>query len=185
MASIVKTVIGSGILTIPYTLNHLGYLFGTFLFFGAVFLNQFGSLLLLKAKNLSKHSNYSTILYEIWPSRISKGIGSAIIFLACMGVCKLYILLRYCRSDLLQNCSKKITCWYLRPIWASWRSGRLLYKFSVYRVGGRNLRDSAYSSQQNIKVKVHGTQWTYRYHGFHVHVHRLLLSLYIFWWFWR
>ena len=87
MASIVKTVIGSGILTIPYVLDHLGFLFGTFLFLGAICLNQFGSVLLLKAKNLAKHSNYSTILYEIWPSRISKGIGSVIIFLACMGVC--------------------------------------------------------------------------------------------------
>jgi len=113
VASIVKTVIGSGILTIPYTLDHLGYLFGTLLFFGAISLNQFGSVLLLKAKNLSKHSNYSTILYEIWPSLISKGIGSAIIFLACMGVCTSIQLLRYRRPHIFQNSSKKVTSRYL------------------------------------------------------------------------
>ena len=80
-------MIGSGILTIPYVMNKMGFVLCIILFSVAALLNQFGSVLLLKAKNLSGHSNYSTILYSIWPSKIAKGIGSSIIFIACAGVC--------------------------------------------------------------------------------------------------
>jgi amino acid permease len=88
VTTIVKTVIGSGILTIPYTMGRMGYVLGIALFLGGACLVQFASILLLKAKNLSHHSNYATIFYAIWPSRIAKGIGSLIIFLTNMGVCK-------------------------------------------------------------------------------------------------
>ena len=93
MTGIVKTVIGSGILTIPYVMNKMGFVLCIILFSVALILNQFGSTLLLKAKNLSRHSNYSTIFYAVWPSRIAKGIGSAIIFIACMGVCTAELIL--------------------------------------------------------------------------------------------
>jgi hypothetical protein len=66
----------------------LGWVFGTGVFLAAAALTQFGSLLLLKAKNLSRHSNYSTIFYEIWKSKFAKGIGSIIIFLNNIGICK-------------------------------------------------------------------------------------------------
>jgi hypothetical protein len=65
----------------------MGFLLGIFLFLGGAALNQFGTVLLLKAKNLSHHSNYATIFYEIWRSRIAKGLGSLIIFFTNMGVC--------------------------------------------------------------------------------------------------
>jgi amino acid permease len=85
--TIIKTVIGSGILTIPYTFSKMGFGLGIFLFLAAAIVNQFGSVLLLKAKNLSRHSNYATIFYYIWPSRMSKALGSIILFLAALGVC--------------------------------------------------------------------------------------------------
>ena len=93
MTAIVKTVIGSGILTIPYVMNTMGFILCIFLFFLSAVLNQFGSILLLKAKNLSRHSNYSTIFYSIWPNKMAKGIGSAIIFIACAGVCTAELIL--------------------------------------------------------------------------------------------
>ena len=87
MTTIIKTVIGSGILTIPYTTYRMGYVLGIILFLGAYGLNQFASLLLVKSKNLSHHSNYATIFYAIWKSKIAKGLGSMIIFVTNTGVC--------------------------------------------------------------------------------------------------
>jgi amino acid permease len=64
--TVVKTVIGSGILAIPFTIAKMGYVFGIAIFLVAGALSQYGSILLIKAKNLSRHSNYSTIFYVIW-----------------------------------------------------------------------------------------------------------------------
>lgn len=91
VTTIIKTVIGSGILTIPYTTYRLGFLMSILLFFGSAFLNQFASLLLLKSKNISGHSNYATIFYSILPSKFSKGFGSMIIFITNMGVCTSFV----------------------------------------------------------------------------------------------
>ena len=85
--TIAKTVIGSAILSIPYVVKEMGYVFAIIMFLVAMCLNQFGTVLLLKAKNLSKHSNYATIFYEIWPSRMAKGLGSILIFLNNIGIC--------------------------------------------------------------------------------------------------
>jgi len=85
--TITKTVIGSAILSIPYVVKEMGYLLTIIIFLVAMTLNQFGTILLLKAKNLSKHSNFATIFYEIWPSRMAKGLGSILIFLNNIGIC--------------------------------------------------------------------------------------------------
>lgn len=61
--TIVKTVIGSGILALPYTMDQMGFIFGSALFIIAGLMVYFGSFLLLKVKNLSHHSNFSTIFY--------------------------------------------------------------------------------------------------------------------------
>lgn len=87
MTTIVKTVIGSSILAIPYSMSQLGYAFGTMVFVVAMILTHFGTTLLLKAKNLSRHSNYSTILFKIWESRIAEGLGSLFILLNNLGIC--------------------------------------------------------------------------------------------------
>ena len=94
-------MIGSGLLTIPYTMSKFGFIFGTFLFLLAGVIIQFGSVLLLKAKNLSRHSNYSTIFYEIWPHKLAKGIGSIIVFITCLGVCMAELMI-------LKNSIRKI-----------------------------------------------------------------------------
>ena len=100
--TIVKTVIGSGILAIPYTMAKMGYVFGIIIFILAGSVAQYGSVLLLKAKNLSHHSNLSTIFYEIWRSKIAKSIGSIVIFLNNIGVCKypmMQVLLNWLSSS--------------------------------------------------------------------------------------
>jgi hypothetical protein len=66
VTTIIKSTIGSGIIALPYTISTLGYIFSLILFVLFFALNQFASILLLKSKNLSKHSNYSTILHYIW-----------------------------------------------------------------------------------------------------------------------
>ena len=66
----------------------MGYIFGILVLIVGVSLNQFETVMLLKAKNLSRHSNYTTIFHAIWPSRMSKGVASMVIFLSCSGVCK-------------------------------------------------------------------------------------------------
>ncbi len=65
----------------------MGYVLGIVVFLGAGVIAQFTSVLLLKAKNLSRHSNYSTIFYEVWRSKIAKAIGSILIFLNNIGIC--------------------------------------------------------------------------------------------------
>jgi hypothetical protein len=66
----------------------MGYVMAIVVFLAAMVLNLFGTVLLLKAKNLSKHSNYATIFFAIWPSKVAKGLGSVIIFLNNIGICK-------------------------------------------------------------------------------------------------
>jgi amino acid permease len=87
VTTIMKTVIGAGILSLPYTVSKLGYIFSLIVFTIVITMNQFSARLLLKAKNMSKHSNYSTILYHIYHHRISKALGSIFIFLNNIGIC--------------------------------------------------------------------------------------------------
>ena len=68
-------------------IGQMGWLFGTFIFVLAAIVNQYGSNLLLKAKNMSGHSNYATILHYIWENSISKGMGFLLIFLNNIGFC--------------------------------------------------------------------------------------------------
>lgn len=95
VTTIIKTVIGSGILGLPYTVSKCGWVFALIVFAIATIVTQLGSVLLLKAKNLSGHSNYSTIFYHIYQSRLSKGLGSILIFLNNLGICIHFIYQRY------------------------------------------------------------------------------------------
>ena len=72
----------------PFSINKLGWLLGSIVFVLAGIVTQFGSILLLKAKNLSRHSNFTTILYEIWKSKVAKGMSSILIVLNNLGICK-------------------------------------------------------------------------------------------------
>jgi amino acid permease len=66
-----KTIIGAGILSLPYTISKLGYVLGILMFLIILTIIQFNTWMLLKAKNLSKHSNYSTIGYFIFKNKIT------------------------------------------------------------------------------------------------------------------
>ena len=106
--TIVKTIIGSSILIVPYTINQLGYLFGIIIFMTALIINQFGTLLLLKAKNLSGHSNYATIFNSIWQSNISRGIGFVLIFINNIGFCKFLSNLGIAETIVFKSSIRKI-----------------------------------------------------------------------------
>ena len=84
---IVKSTIGAGIIALPFTFSKLGYVFGPIVFMIFLVMNQFCTILLLKSKNLSRHSNFSTILYYIWHSDASRIFGSALIFIDNLGTC--------------------------------------------------------------------------------------------------
>jgi amino acid permease len=86
---IAKSALGAGIISLPYTVYTLGYVVATvaFVFFFAV--NQFAGMLLLKSKNLSRHSNFSTILYNIWKRDWARIFGSVIICIDNFGSCTL------------------------------------------------------------------------------------------------
>jgi amino acid permease len=90
---IVKSTIGAGIISLPYTINKLGYILSIIAFVVFFALNQYCTVLLLKSKNLSRHSNFSTILYYIWHSDGSKIFGSALIFVDNLGTCILEFIL--------------------------------------------------------------------------------------------
>ena len=82
-----KTVIGAGILSLPLTISRLGYILGVIMFFLVISIIQFTCVLLLKAKNLSKHSNYSSISYHIFRNQFSQTICSIAILVNNLGIC--------------------------------------------------------------------------------------------------
>lgn len=91
--TIMKTIIGAGILSLPFTSSRLGYVINILMFIIVISIIQFTSVLLLKAKNLSKHSNYSTIIQHIFRSKIAHSICSFMILFQNTGVCIADILI--------------------------------------------------------------------------------------------
>lgn len=57
------------------------------MFFGVAFLTHISSILLLNAKNLSRHSNYASILYHLYQNKFAKATGSILILLNNLGIC--------------------------------------------------------------------------------------------------
>ena len=82
-----KTVIGVGIMALPLTISKFGYILGIIVFFIVITLIQFTCTLLLKAKNLSKHSNYTSISYHIFRNKFSQIICSIAILINNLGTC--------------------------------------------------------------------------------------------------
>lgn len=87
VTTIMKTVIGAGIISLPSTISKLGYLFGLFVYLLVVVINQFTAVMLLKAKNLSRHSNYSTIMKHIFNSKATQAFSSGLILINNLGIC--------------------------------------------------------------------------------------------------
>ncbi len=82
-----KTVIGTGIISLPSTMGKLGYLFGIIIYLVVIVINQFTSIMLLKAKNLTRHSNYSSIMCHLFNSQMAKAACSFMIAVNNLGIC--------------------------------------------------------------------------------------------------
>jgi amino acid permease len=82
-----KTVIGAGILSLPLTVSRLGYVLSLVIFIIVIAIIQFSAIMLLKAKNLSKHSNYSSISYHIFRTKFAQLICSLMILINNTGIC--------------------------------------------------------------------------------------------------
>lgn len=82
-----KGVIGAGLIALPFTVSALGYVLSLIMFAIVLVLVQFGSVLLLKAKNLSRHSNFSSIFYHIFRTKAAQTIGNATVCLSNAGTC--------------------------------------------------------------------------------------------------
>lgn len=87
VTTIMKTVIGAGIISLPNTIGKLGYVFGLAVYLLAVAINYFTATLLLKSKNLARHSNYSSIMCHLFDSKAAKAISSFTILLNNLGIC--------------------------------------------------------------------------------------------------
>jgi len=87
-----KTVIGAGILSLPFTISKLGYVFALIVFGIVISLTQFSCYILLKAKNLSRHSNYSTIMYHLFRKKWSQVFCSLLILLNNIGICNVSLI---------------------------------------------------------------------------------------------
>ena len=85
--TIMKTVIGVGILGLPFVFSQLGWGLGLIIFIITAVLNQYTCYLLLKCKNMAYRSNYSTIGYYITNSKIFLGLLNFIVVFNNFGVC--------------------------------------------------------------------------------------------------
>lgn len=86
-----KTVIGVGVLGLPYAVSQLGWALSLIVFFVTMLLTQYSCILLLKVKNLSHHSNYSTIGYNIFHSKVFQGLMYFLVLFNNIGICNQWI----------------------------------------------------------------------------------------------
>lgn len=90
--TIMKTVIGVGVLGLPKVMQNLGWVIGLLIFACTSYLNQYSCIILLKVKNLSHHSNYSTIGYYIFKSKWFQAYTYFLILFNNFGVCKINLM---------------------------------------------------------------------------------------------
>lgn len=85
-----KTVIGAGILSLPFTFSRLGWLLSIFTIILVLGLVHLTCVFLLNSKNISRHNNYTTIGDSIFQSENGKFamriVSSMIIIGANIGV---------------------------------------------------------------------------------------------------
>lgn len=90
---IAKTAFGAGIISMPNTVHALGYIMAPIAFVLFFLVNQFCSNLLLKCKNLSRHSNYSTIIFDLFKKKHMRVLVSSIICIDNFSTCILFFIL--------------------------------------------------------------------------------------------
>ncbi len=88
--TIMKTVIGVGILGLPSVCYNLGWALGLIVFTITTIFNQYACALLLKSKNLSHKSNFSTIGFFITNGKIILALLYFVVIFNNFGVCKKY-----------------------------------------------------------------------------------------------
>ena len=95
-----KTIIGSGILGLPYVLSQFGCVFGVIILIIFGIETQFSCYLLLRCKNLSHHSNYCTIGPKCI-GKHSKYIINLIFILNNLGVCIIELVIFATSANLI------------------------------------------------------------------------------------
>jgi amino acid permease len=90
--NIVNTIIGAGILDLPYVISQFGILIGSLIIILSWFLTYISCVLLLKAKNLSRHSKFSSIGVYIFKSSGEKII-KGVIIVNNFGLCIVYLII--------------------------------------------------------------------------------------------
>jgi amino acid permease len=103
-----KTIIGAGVLSLPFTISKLGYVLAIIIFVLVMSLSYFSTTLLVKVKNLSKHSNFSTIFYFLHKNRLVKGLGSIFIVLKNVGICTSLIYLGTAELTIFKESIRKM-----------------------------------------------------------------------------
>jgi amino acid permease len=92
IVTVAKAIIGSGIISLPYTVSVMGWVLSIVIFLLVAMANQYSVYLLLKAKNLSKHSTYNSIAYHIYRSKLFQFFLSFINLLANIGFCTFLLI---------------------------------------------------------------------------------------------
>lgn len=87
VTTIMKSIMGTGIVSLPFTVSRIGYMLTPILYLIMLSVAQFTAILLLKAKNLSRHSNYASIMYHIFRRHIFEVICASAILLGNTGIC--------------------------------------------------------------------------------------------------
>ena len=92
ITTIIKTIVGSGIISLPYTVSAMGWLFSIIIFLIVGVTNHYLVYILLKSKNLSKHSTYNSIAYHIYKSKVCTFLLSFINMFANVGFGIFYMI---------------------------------------------------------------------------------------------
>jgi amino acid permease len=90
--TVMNCTIGIGVLAMPYTVYVLGWLFSLLSFIFIVLVNQYSIIILIKVKNLTKHSNYSTISKHIFKGKLLCIFVSSLICIGNFGYCTYFLI---------------------------------------------------------------------------------------------
>ena len=82
-----KTIMGVSLISIPYSFSRTGILLSIIMFLFVAAVCQFTLSLCLKCKNLSRHSNFTTIIYHIYEHKLIKIVPSLAIICVGSGAC--------------------------------------------------------------------------------------------------
>lgn len=103
--TVIKNIIGSAIISLPYTVSVMGWLLSLIMFIFFAISTQYTTYILLKVKNLSKHSTYNSIFYHLYRSKLCQFLLSFLNMFCNIGFSK-YLLLYKIRCSNV-NCTER------------------------------------------------------------------------------